>query len=231
MASVLVAAPQIEEAEALINGFFDRGVSSEDVQIGTLKCSSVPVLDMLVAVGGNGKAQFGVQTQYLIDRCPEAKLLVCVGAAGRLVKTLAVGDVVVGTATIEHDYKERFIQEPLPCHEADPEVLMQFTRVASAREFPFRVFFGPIASGDEDIVDPIRAAETHVATQALCAAWEGSGGARAARFSRIGFLEIRAITDAADEHAAKAFHENLRSAVPNVADLIIAWHAETRAAA
>ena len=37
--------------------------------MGTLACVSLPALDMLIAVGGNGKAQYGIQAQYLIDRC------------------------------------------------------------------------------------------------------------------------------------------------------------------
>jgi adenosylhomocysteine nucleosidase len=231
MASVLVVAPQIEEAEALIRGFRQKGLSAHEVRIGALRCTSVPSLDLLVAVGGNGKAQFGVQTQHLIDHCPQAKLLICIGAAGRLAGALSVGDVVVATSTIEHDYKERFTSKPLPCHDGDAEGLRQFARVSIAHEFPFRVHFGPIASGDEDIVDAHRSAELQAATQALCVAWEGSGGARAARFSGLGFLEIRAITDIADAHAAISFQENLSTVVPNVAELLMAWHAEIRVAA
>jgi nucleoside phosphorylase len=60
---------------------------------------------MVIAVGGNGKAQFGVQAQHLIDHCPGVRVLFCVGGAGRLADGLSVGDVVVGTSTIEHDYK------------------------------------------------------------------------------------------------------------------------------
>jgi adenosylhomocysteine nucleosidase len=230
MASILVVTPQIEEAEALLAGFRQNGLLAHDVRIGALPCTAVPSLDMLVAVGGNGKAQFGVQTQHLIGHCPQAKLLICAGAAGRLAGALSVGDVVVATSTIEHDYWERFTLKPLPCHDGDAEVLGQFARVAGVREFPFRVHFGPIASGDEDIIDAQRSAEVHAATQALCVAWEGSGGARAARFSGIGFLEVRSITDVADASAAVSFQENLRTVLPNVAKLLMAWHAEIRAA-
>ena len=69
----------------------------------------------------------------------------------------------------------------------------------------------------------------YAATQALCVAWEGSGGARAARFSGVGFVEVRVITDAADEEAAGSFHENLGRALPNIGDLLVAWRLHTRA--
>ena len=226
----LIVAPQADEADALLQGFRQRGRPSHEVKVGKLSCFSVPSLDILVAVGGNGKAQFAVQTQHLLDHRPDVRLLCCVGAAGRLREGMSVGDVVVGTCTIEHDYTERFITEPLPCHSSDAAVLQQLEQVVATHAFPFRVHFGPIASGDEDIVDDRRRAEVFAATQALCVAWEGSGGARAARFSAVGFLEIRVITDGADENAAQSFHENLATALPNVSDLITAWSLGTQTA-
>jgi len=81
MASILIAAPQVEEVEPLLHGFLRRGFPSQDIQLGAMKCWSITSLDMLVMVGGNGKAQFAVQTQYGIHRCPNAELLFCVGAA------------------------------------------------------------------------------------------------------------------------------------------------------
>ena len=230
MPATIVAAPQIEEADALLSGFVRGGMPVEEMQVGRLQCAYVPVLDVLVAVAGNGKAQFAVQTQHLIERCPDARLLVCVGAAGRLVDVLETGDVVVATATIEHDYKERFVPEPLPFFEADAEALVRVRQAAAQSAFPFRVTFGRIASGDEDVVGARRAAQVRAATSAVCVAWEGGGGARAARFNGIGFLEIRVITDAADEHAAKSFHDNVRTVMLNAAQLITVWQLQERVA-
>ncbi len=226
----LLVVPQADEAEALLRGFTRNGRPSHEVTVGMLSCTSVPSLGVLVAVGGNGKAQFAVQAQHLLDHVPDAQLLCCVGAAGQLRGDLSVGDVVVGTCTVEHDYTERFISEPLPCHTSDAAAVRQLEEVVAMHALPFRVHFGPIASGDEDIVDDRRRAEVLAATQALCVAWEGSGGARAARFSRVGFLEIRVITDSADENAAQSFHENLATALPNVSDLITAWALRTQPA-
>jgi adenosylhomocysteine nucleosidase len=229
MASLLVMAPQADEMEAVCRGLERRGAVTRTVHVGRLACVSVPALDMLVAPGGNGKAQFAVQAQHLLDHCPDAKLLLCVGAAGRLSSGVSVGDVVVGSCTIEHDYNERFVPEPLPCHECDTTAVGQLAQVAKTHQFPFRIHIGPIASGDEDIVDAGRAAEVFSATQALCVAWEGSGGARAARFSGVGFVEIRVITDAGDEEAAVAFHENLATVLPNAGELLVAWRLATEA--
>jgi adenosylhomocysteine nucleosidase len=229
MAKLLIVAPQADEAEALCRGFDRKGLSSRTVDVGRLTCTLVPSLDALIAVGGNGKAQFAVQAQHLLDHCRDAELLCCAGAAGRLHGDVSVGDVVVGTCTIEHDYTERFIQQPLPCHHSDAGVLRQFEEIVATQGFPFRVHLGPIASGDEDIVDAVRSADVFAATQALCVAWEGSGAARAARFSGAGFVEIRAITDAADKDAAQSFHAQLATVLPNICDLVVAWRFGTHA--
>ena len=225
MGSFLLMAPDPLEVEGLLEGFNQRGILWRPVQIGSLSCMSLPSIDMLLSTGGNGKSQFGVQAQYVIDRCPKAELLICAGTAGRLSDTLNIGDLVIGTATIEHDYKRRFSPKPVPQHDADVNRLAELVQVAGVTTFPFSVHVGLIASGDEDIVDPVRAAELRASTNALCVAWEGSGGARAARMSGIGFLELRAISDAADDDAARCFHDNAHGAMQNLVDFLLAWRA------
>ena len=86
-----------------------------------------------------------------------------------------------------------------------------------------RVIFGTIASGDEDVIDPIRARELQAETGAACVAWEGAGAARAARFNGLRFLELRAITDAADHAAASDFEANLARSMPNLGHLLLCW--------
>ena len=231
MAAVLVLAPDPDESEALLQGLTRRRIHRENVRIGVLDCVALPALDMLIAAGGNGKAQYGIQAQYLIDRLDGIELLACVGAAGRLTKALQIGDIVLGTATVEHDYKERFNPRPSPRHDASPGVLSEFIRVAESTAFPFKVHFGVIASGDEDIVDSVRAAELREATNALCVAWEGSGGARAAGLNGVGFIEVRGITDGADGDAARFFHDNVGDVMFNVVELMMAWSAMRRSTA
>jgi nucleoside phosphorylase len=82
-----------------------------------------------------------------------------------------------------------------------------------------------IASGDEDIVNGARAREIRESTSALCAAWEGSGGARAARLNGVEFLELRGITDAADPSAAQFFHANVADVMGHAVELLSAWAA------
>jgi len=224
-AETLVTVPQALELEGITGAFALAGYSGKRVNVGRQECQRFEELGMLVAVCGHGKAQHAVQTQHLIDQSAPVRAVICAGAAGGLDPALKVGDVVVGVTTVEHDYTLRFIQRPLPCHQANADLVRELTQASNRVADDFAVRFGPIASGDEDVIDPARAGELRAATGALCVAWEGAGAARAACFSGVPFVEVRALTDAADATAAADFRANLSRSMPNLARLLLAWSA------
>jgi adenosylhomocysteine nucleosidase len=211
----LLLTPLVEVLDLLREAFSAQGHPAEDSIFGRLSCTSIPTLQLVMAHGGHGKAQFAVHTQHLIDHCPTAELIICAGAAGGISDSLVVGDVVVGTASVEHDYRIRFIVQPLPRFPADAATLAAWRKIPST--FPFQVHFGPIASGDEDVVSAERAQEIACQTEALCVAWEGAGAACAAAFNCLPCLEVRAITDTANHLAPEHFDQNLPLAMQNIA--------------
>ena len=224
--ATLVVVPQREELEPLaatLAALSHEGCAASVGRIGVL---SFDALRLCVAVGGHGKAQSALQTQHLLDLLPDASTVICAGAAGSLCGDVGRGDVVVGTCTVEHDYTLRFSPAPAPMHPADEVALRHMKTVSPQFEQRFRVLFGPIASGDEDIVDAGRAQAVRERTAALCVAWEGAGAARAAQFSQRRFLEVRVITDGADEAAASDYRSSLKAVVPNLAAVIAAWARE-----
>lgn len=188
-------------------------------RVGRLACAEFPGLALVLAVGGHGKTQFGVHTQHLLDHCAPC-LVVCVGAAGSLQEGVGVGDLVAATATVEHDYTLRFASRPLPRFDGDPATLDRLRRLPRPSGHRFRLHFGPVTSGDEDVVDTGRARDLAAKTGALCVAWEGAGAARACRFSGVPFLELRAVTDAADKSAPQDFDRNLPLGMTHVARLL-----------
>ncbi len=222
---LLVVTPLADEAEALLDGLRALGHETQNTRVGRLGCVDVRDLGLLVGVGGHGKAQFAVQAQHLLDSVHDVCGLLCAGASGALASDLEAGDVVLGTETVEHDFQLKFSARPLPRHPADATLLRTLGRVATAGSFPFAIAVGQIASGDEDVVSRGRAAEIREAIGAIAVAWEGAGGARAAAFSDVPFLETRVITDAAGESAPLDFHESLHLVMPNLATLLSAWRA------
>ena len=220
----LIMIPLQKESDAFLEGF--PGETIERATLGRLAVTRLPELGLVVAEGGLGKVQFALQTQHLLDVGPGWDWVICAGAAGGLVDAVAVGDIVVGTETVEHDINNKMGPPRLPKYPAAPNLIEQLQRPASVAT-GFQVHFGPIASGDEDVVDTTRRAEVVQQTGGLAVAWEGAGGARACQFSQIPFIEIRGITDAANSTAPDDFRANLPMAMRNVAVLLSTWCRET----
>ncbi len=219
---ILVVVPIQEEIDSFRKDFAERGFQAEDSVVGRLPVALFPGLGITFAYGGLGKVQFAVQTQHLLDACPDWDLVICAGAAGALVDELSVGDVVVATETVEHDINNKFGEPLLPRFGGAATAIDGLRRVLLPPN-SFEVRFGPIASGDEDVVDAERKEYLHKLTGALAVAWEGAGGARACRFSDVPFVEIRGVTDSANKSAASDFEANLETAMKNVATLIVTW--------
>jgi adenosylhomocysteine nucleosidase len=104
----LVVMPLQKELDAFVRGCQAHQLQLEQDTIGKLAVTVLPKLDVTLACGGLGKAQFGVQTQHLIDLGPKWDLVLCAGAAGGLADHVAVGDVIIGVETVEHDINNRF---------------------------------------------------------------------------------------------------------------------------
>jgi adenosylhomocysteine nucleosidase len=219
---ILVVTPIQEEVDSLRQSFINQGIQAETTIIGKLPVTRFPELGITLAAGGLGKTQFAVQTQHLIDLGPGWDLVICAGAAVALDDRLAVGDIVIATETVEHDIRNKFGKPLLPRFTSNEAIIASLRR-----KFPtpnsLQLLFGPVASGDEDVVDPERRQEIQNRTGALVVAWEGAGGARACQFSRVPYLEIRGATDGASGTAAADFAMNLESVMQKVALLITSW--------
>ena len=161
---------------------------------------------------GHGKTEYAIKAVSKIEAAGSADLLVCLGACGGLHGELSVGDIVVATETVEHDYKERFEPGPAPVFSGYEQVLPGLVELNLTN-----VVFGRIASGDEDIVDRSRAEQIAKEFESIAVAWEGAGGARAARHLGIPFLEVRVVTDMAHADAPGDFKANLQLGMQNLA--------------
>ena len=217
----LILTPMQEELDLFLRSCTRLGYCAEQDVVGQLPVTRLPELGVTLARGGVGKAQFAVHTQHMVDVGGPWDLAICAGAAGGLSDAVAIGDVVVATTTLEHDYDNKFNLRPLPRFDGAQSAIAGLRRVSSPH--PFKVHFGPLASGDEDIVDPERRQMLHQSTGALAVAWEGAGGARACAFSQVPFIEVRGVTDSANRRAPADFETNLALAMHNLAALIAAW--------
>lgn len=174
-------------------------------------------LKIRCALGGHGKVQFSVHTQFFLNFFKDSSSVFCMGSSGSLGRAKPL-DVVVATETVEHDFNLKFINKKKPKFAGDKLLIGFFKKV---KPNGFDIHFGPVASGDEDVLDRARALEIHEATGALAVAWEGAGGARVCKFLKIPFLEMRAVSDLADESTPEDFKKFVSKSMANLAALVI----------
>jgi adenosylhomocysteine nucleosidase len=218
----LILTPTQQEFDFFLRSCTSFGIEIASFKAGKLRVAQLVELNVTVALGGTGKAQFAVHTQHMLDSGADWHLVVCAGGAGTLVDNIRIGDVVIATAIVEHDYRNKFNQRPLPRFEVAEAVTTVLQRgVLGSRSF--KVHFGLIASGDEDVIETERRRFLQQSTGALATAWEGAGGARACAFSNVPFVEIRGVTDTANQSASADYDQNLELAMGNVAEVITSF--------
>jgi adenosylhomocysteine nucleosidase len=220
--TTLIVLPLQAEVDILSEALVADGLRLEHTQAGRLPLLAFPEIGAALARGGHGKAQFALHTRHLLDHAEPVDLMVCAGAAGALADEIAVGDIVVATRTVEHDFQQRISSRAAPVFDGHEAAIQNLQALAPAPA-SFAVHFGDVASGDEDIVSIDRARALRAATGAVAVAWEGAGGARACAFSHTPYLEIRGVTDQATVDAPADFRQNLALAMRNVATLLGRW--------
>lgn len=218
---ILIVSPLQEEYSDLYHSLSALDLKSHTERIGKLDVHCFPEINVTLARGGHGKTQFGIQTQHLLDHA-KFDLVVCAGAAGALAPEVKVGDVIVATSTLEHDFNNKFSERPKPRFTGDAKSIEQL-KALDLSDANFKVHFGIMAGGDEDVIEVTRGAELRELHNALAVAWEGVGGARASAFSDVPYLEMRGATDTANHEAPVVFYINLKIVMKNIASLLYQW--------
>ena len=198
---------------SILSHAFQQKWKHESLQINSHSAVFFPEANLYLAVGGLGKVEMALKTQFWLTQIPNCQLMACVGSAGSLDSTLSVGDLLVANKTIEHDFKQVFFKKPPPEFSAWETFLKLQNHPTIHR--------GAIASGDEDILTAERRLEVQKYTTARAVAWEGAGAARACAFLKIPFCEIRAITDDSSTDLKQDFTKNLNLAMLNLANWLM----------
>ena len=214
------------ETRALVSNMTDVTLTARpgfDVWDGTLFARRC-----VVARCGMGKVSAAATTQHLIAGRHVDPVIVC-GMAGGLHTDLHLGDVVVGSAYVQHDMDaspifpryeapglgiERF-ESPRELVDAGVAAVQAFIDaglpgVGSGERDAFGigkpvVRSGLIATGDQFITEARRGGLLAGLPDALCAEMEGAAIAQVCYMNRGSFLALRIISDHADAAAAVDF--------------------------
>lgn len=163
---------------------------------------------VVVVRSGIGKVNAAVCTQVLVDDF-NVNRVINTGIAGSLNKEINIGDIVVSTEAIQHDFDATgfgYALGEIPRMEtslfaADESLAHLAKEVCEEVNPDICVFSGRVVSGDQFISDDERKKKIEENFQGLCTEMEGASIAQAAYLNQIPFVIIRAISDKADGSA------------------------------
>ena len=164
-------------------------------------------LDVVVVQCGVGKVNAAICAQILCS-CFGITHLVNTGIAGSLCADLDIGDLVVSTDAMYHDFDCVNFGYPygkvpgmdVVSFPAD-ENMIAYAFAAAEAVNPGHTKAGRVASGDQFICDKQVKDRIIANTQALCTEMEGAAIAQTAYRNGVPFVILRAISDKADNSA------------------------------
>lgn len=175
--------------------------------------AGVPVV---VACCGAGKVCSAVCAQTMILKYAP-RLIINLGVAGGIGPQVKIGDLVVATAVLQHDFdtsdlgEEKFLLPLLNKTSLEADERVSGLLVECAREvYPGGVHRGVVATGDQFIGSPERLRLISRETGALACEMEGGSIGHACALAGVPFAVVRAISDNADAHAVIDFPQFAR---------------------
>lgn len=188
-----------------------------------------------------GKVNAVIATQQMIDLF-EVDAIFNMGSSGALAPELEVGDLVVASEFIQHDYdvtdwglkpgellfdilmsnetgQMQFrSQQIFKSHPGLTQLAVEIaktTELTSLGSHSPKIFSGRILSGDQFIGKPEKARELWNTHHGLCTDMEAAAIAHTCEVNQVPFLCIRAISDKADHSAVVSFTDFLVGATAN----------------
>jgi adenosylhomocysteine nucleosidase len=164
---------------------------------------------VMASHSGCGKVKAAALTQFMIVQY-KPEYIVHYGAAGAISPGVQPGDIIVGEKSIETDYCELMLpDEPKPESIPDRDLIAKFTGRLDKAGLEYRQ--GIIACQDGDVVDRTVKRDLWTAYRGLCACWEGVAVGRICNLNQVPYIQLRGITDMADdrEEATASFNSRI----------------------
>lgn len=151
---------------------------------------------------GIGKVNAARTTQILIDNL-KVDVIINIGVAGGITNELNVGDIVIGSKLVQHDFditsfghEKGFISGIGKYIDSDSKIISLVEEIAQKDDFKnTHILEGVIASGDIFCTDPTMAQKIHNKFDALCVEMEGASIAQVCYLCNVPFIVLRSISD------------------------------------
>ena len=162
--------------------------------------------DVVIVKCGIGKVNAGICAHTLINEFGCTKII-NTGVAGSLDNKIDIGDIVVSTDAVQHDYDVEaigFKQGEIPytgkvAFEADEAMRKEAVEAVQKSAPDIHVFEGRVCSGDQFISKKEQKEKIISDFGGMCCEMEGAAIAQACYLNNTPFVVIRAISDKPDE--------------------------------
>ena len=193
-------------------------------------CGVLEGVPAVVVQCGIGKVYAAIAAQIMIDRF-SVGAIINTGIAGGVKSGLAVGDLVLSTDAVQHDfdlsmfgYAKGYMKvgdkDKPTRYPADRELMSRFRAAAERVLRENRCVEGTIASGDCFIDNNAQKKEIAAFFDAAAVEMEGGAIAQVAFANRVPFIVVRAISALADDDAA-VFSEDFEEKAATVSGNIV----------
>ena len=179
---------------------------------------------LVLVESGVGKVNAGRTTQILIDNYKPSAIY-NIGVAGGVDKSLKVGDVVISTSLVQHDFditafdhKKGYIPNVGDVIPVDRILVMNSIEALEKKSLSYKL--GCIASVDIFCTDAKMASKINKKFNALCVEMEGAAIGQACFLCQVPCLVLRSISDCPDNNNRITYDEFLPAACENIAQIM-----------
>ena len=185
-------------------------------------------LDIVLVESGIGKVNSAISTTLLINEFKIDKIIFT-GVAGCTNNSLNIGDVIISTGLIEHDFDttafgDKFGVIPrmnTSLFEADKALIEMATASAEKIMGKSATTNGIIVSGDQFIASKEKIKWLREYFNSECVEMEGASVAHVCHIFKIPFVIIRSLSDKADGSANIDFQTFVKMAAKNSKDIVL----------
>lgn len=183
--------------------------------------------EAVVVKCGMGKVNAGICAHTLINRYGVSEVI-NTGVGGSLDNRIDIGDIVVSTDAVQHDFDVRVIgfqrgeipYTGLYAFPADPSLIEAAVKAVRDTAPEVKVFEGRVCSGDQFIASSEQKKAIIDNFGGLCCEMEGAAIAQTCYLNQTPYVIIRAISDKADHSEEVSFEKFAEAAGKHCAAIV-----------
>ena len=208
---------EIEDIKKEVSDLKEQNYADLKIFTGTINNKVV-----ILAQSGVGKVNAALNTQYIIDTF-KPNIIINTGVAGGIANGLDVGDVVIGTYLVQHDFDVTVlgyargymctgIEKDKPTKYYCDKNLIETFQTCLEQNMPVtKIHQGIIASGDKFVSGKEIKKEINEYFGALAVEMEGCAIAHTCFANNVPFVIIRCMSDTADDSVKETYSEETAS--------------------